>query len=91
VVANPLTRGCLAAQFAEKETDMAEDYRDDENLLEFEADEDGVPDLNPQAAPDPVGVYDRPEAMSGRGLSLAAIVGILILVIIAVFVLMALL
>lgn len=69
---------------------MAEDYREDEDLLDFDADENRIANLDPDAAPAPIGVYDRPEGRSGGGLSLAAIIGILALLVIAYFVLTAL-
>lgn len=67
---------------------MANDYREDEDVLE--ADQAHVPDLDPDAAPASIGVYDRPERKAGAGLSLASIIGILVLLVIAYFVLTAL-
>ncbi len=69
---------------------MAEDYRENEDLLDFGAEPERI-ELDPEATPAPVGVYDRPEGVARRGLSLAAIAGIIALLVIAYFVLTALL
>jgi hypothetical protein len=68
---------------------MARNYSEDDDILSLETEENHnrVPDLDPDAVPDSVGVYDRPQGKTGTGISLAAIVGILILLVIAYFVL----
>lgn len=71
---------------------MANDYREEEDVPAFDADadDDRVPDLDPGPLPASIGVYERPERKTGAGLSVASIIGILTLLVIAYFVLNAL-
>lgn len=68
---------------------MADSYREDDDTRDL-GDEDRVRQLDPDAAPEVIGVYERPER-ARPGLNIAAVVGIILLLVLAYFVLTALL
>jgi hypothetical protein len=54
-------------------------------------DEERPLDLDPEAAPDQIGVYDRPERAGARGVNVMMLLVIFVLLVVAYFVLVSIL